>query len=57
MGNGHNQEGHITEDPDIRKAMMNKGIEKLKIAYDEIDDQTKATLHGVKDSNSLTVIS
>jgi hypothetical protein len=31
-------------------------MEKLKIAYDEIDEQDKATLHGVKDSNTLTVI-
>jgi hypothetical protein len=36
--------------------MMNKRMEKLKIAYDEIDEQDKATLHGVKDSNTLTVI-
>lgn len=56
-GDEHNEEGHITEDPDIRTAMMNKRMEKLKIAYDEIDEQDKATLHGVKDSNTLTVIS
>jgi hypothetical protein len=33
--------------------MMNKRMEKLKIAYDEIDEQDKATLHGVKDSKHL----
>jgi 2-oxoglutarate/2-oxoacid ferredoxin oxidoreductase subunit alpha len=56
-GDKHNEESHITEDPDIRKVMMNKRMEKLKIAYEEIEDQDKAALYGVKGLNALTVIS
>ena len=37
--------------------MMNKRMGKLKIALDEIDDEDKAILYGVRDSNAMTVIS
>jgi 2-oxoglutarate ferredoxin oxidoreductase subunit alpha len=56
-GDEHDEEGHITEDPYIRTAMMNKRMGKLQIALDEIGDEDKAILHGVEDSNALTVIS
>jgi 2-oxoglutarate/2-oxoacid ferredoxin oxidoreductase subunit alpha len=56
-GDEHNQEGHITEDPEIRTTMMNKRMDKLQIALDEIGDDDKAILHGVKDAHALTVIS
>ncbi|MGH9982367.1 MAG: 2-oxoacid:ferredoxin oxidoreductase subunit alpha [Nitrososphaeraceae archaeon] len=56
-GDEHDEEGHITEDPDNRTTMMNKRMSKLKMALDEIGDEDKAILYGVNDSNVLTVIS
>jgi 2-oxoglutarate/2-oxoacid ferredoxin oxidoreductase subunit alpha len=56
-GDEHDEEGHITEDPNIRTIMMKKRMSKLQIALDEIDSEDKAILYGVRDSNAMTVIS
>jgi 2-oxoglutarate ferredoxin oxidoreductase subunit alpha len=56
-GDEHDEEGHISEDPNVRTTMMNKRMGKLKIVLDEIGDNDKAILHGIKDPNALTVIS
>lgn len=56
-GDEHDEEGHITEDPNIRTIMMKKRMSKLQIALDEIDNEDKAILYGVRDSNAMTVIS
>jgi 2-oxoglutarate ferredoxin oxidoreductase subunit alpha len=56
-GDEHDEEGHITEDPNIRTIMMRKRMSKLQIALDEIDNEDKAILYGVRDSNAMTVIS
>ena len=56
-GDEHDEDGHITEDPNNRTTMMKKRMSKLKIALDEIGDEDKAILHGANDSNALTVIS
>jgi 2-oxoglutarate ferredoxin oxidoreductase subunit alpha len=56
-GDEHDEEGHISEDPNVRTTMMNKRMGKLKIVLDEIGDNIKAILHGIKDPNALTVIS
>jgi 2-oxoglutarate ferredoxin oxidoreductase subunit alpha len=56
-GDEHDEEGHITEDPNNRMIMMKKRMSKLQIVLDEIDDEDKAILYGVRDSNAMTVIS
>jgi 2-oxoglutarate ferredoxin oxidoreductase subunit alpha len=56
-GDEHTEEGHITEDPKIRTAMMEKRMDKLIVALEQIDDEDKATLYGIDEPNSLTVIS
>lgn len=56
-GDEHDEEGHISEDPKNRTTMMNKRMGKLKMALDEIGDEDKAILYGVRDSNAMTVIS
>jgi 2-oxoglutarate/2-oxoacid ferredoxin oxidoreductase subunit alpha len=56
-GDEHTEEGHITEDPKIRTAMMDKRMDKLMIALEQIGDEDKATLYGIDEPNSLTVIS
>jgi 2-oxoglutarate ferredoxin oxidoreductase subunit alpha len=56
-GDEHDEEGHISEDPNNRTTMMNKRMGKMKIALDEIDDEDKAILYGINDPNALTVIS
>jgi len=56
-GDEHTEEGHITEDPLIRTAMMDKRMGKLMIALEQIDDKDKATLYGIDEPDSLTVIS
>lgn len=56
-GDEHTEEGHITEDPEIRTAMMDKRMDKLMIALDQIGDEDKATLYGIDEPNALTVIS
>jgi 2-oxoglutarate ferredoxin oxidoreductase subunit alpha len=56
-GDEHTEEGHITEDPLIRTAMMDKRMGKLMIALEQIGDEDKATLYGIDEPDSLTVIS
>jgi 2-oxoglutarate/2-oxoacid ferredoxin oxidoreductase subunit alpha len=56
-GDEHTEEGHITEDPEIRTAMMDKRMDKLMIALDQISDEDKVALYGIDEPNSLTVIS
>ncbi|MGH9987492.1 MAG: transketolase C-terminal domain-containing protein, partial [Nitrososphaeraceae archaeon] len=56
-GDEHSEEGHITEDPEIRRAMMDKRMDKLRIAIEEIGDEDKATLYGIDEPDSLTLIS
>lgn len=56
-GDEHTEEGHITEDPLIRTAMMDKRMGKLTIALEQISDEDKATLYGIDEPDSLTVIS
>jgi 2-oxoglutarate/2-oxoacid ferredoxin oxidoreductase subunit alpha len=56
-GDEHNEEGHISEDPNNRTTMMNKRMSKLKMALDEIDEEDKVILYGAKDPNALIVIS
>jgi 2-oxoglutarate/2-oxoacid ferredoxin oxidoreductase subunit alpha len=45
-GDEHTQEGHITEDPEIRVQMMDKRMTKLDIAIKEIPDEDKAVAYG-----------
>lgn len=45
-GDEHTEEGHITEDPELRIRMMDKRMGKLDLALAEIPDEDKATLHG-----------
>ena len=56
-GDEHTEEGHITEDPEIRTAMMDKRMDKLMIALDQIEDEDKAIRYGIDEPDSLTVIS
>src|ERR671919_228411 len=56
-GDEHTEEGHITEDPEIRTAMMDKRMDKLMIALDQIGDEDKASLYGIDEPDSMTVIS
>ncbi|HZD36409.1 MAG TPA: 2-oxoacid:acceptor oxidoreductase subunit alpha, partial [Nitrososphaeraceae archaeon] len=56
-GDEHDEEGHISEDPNNRMAMMNKRMSKLKTALDEISDEDKAIVYGVEDPSAMTVIS
>jgi 2-oxoglutarate ferredoxin oxidoreductase subunit alpha len=45
-GDEHTEEGHITEDPELRIRMMDKRMGKLDVALAEIPDEDKAALHG-----------
>ncbi|MER3407783.1 MAG: 2-oxoglutarate ferredoxin oxidoreductase subunit alpha [Nitrososphaera sp.] len=45
-GDEHTEEGHITEDPDLRIRMMDKRMSKLDLALTEIPDGDKAAMHG-----------
>lgn len=56
-GDEHTEEGHITEDPFVRTAMMNKRMSKLKFALNSITDEDKANSYGIDEPNTLTVIS
>ena len=38
-GDEHDEEGHITEDPEIRKKMMEKRMSKLQLIIDQIPEQ------------------
>src|SRR5918999_1083377 len=45
-GDEHTQEGHITEDPEIRVQMMDKRMTKLDVAIKEIPNEDKAVAYG-----------
>jgi 2-oxoglutarate ferredoxin oxidoreductase subunit alpha len=45
-GDEHTEEGHITEDPEMRVRMMDKRMSKLDLALSEIGDDDKAVMHG-----------
>ena len=53
-GDEHTEEGHITEDPEIRVQMMHKRMSKLDIALKEIPDEDKAVAYG---SGDMVIIS
>jgi 2-oxoglutarate ferredoxin oxidoreductase subunit alpha len=45
-GDEHTEEGHITEDPELRVDMVDKRMNKLDLALKEIPDEDKAVVHG-----------
>lgn len=45
-GDEHTEEGHITEDPELRVQMMDKRMDKLRVALKEIPDEDKAVAYG-----------
>jgi len=45
-GDEHTEEGHITEDPELRIKMMDKRMDKLEVALKEIPDEDKAVAYG-----------
>src|SRR5215218_4223996 len=49
-GDEHTEEGHITEDPEIRVKMMDKRMDKLEVALKEIPEQDKAVAYGSGDT-------
>jgi 2-oxoglutarate ferredoxin oxidoreductase subunit alpha len=55
-GDEHTEEGHITEDPEVRVQMMDKRMSKLDIALKEIPDQDKAVAYG-SGGNDIVIIS
>ena len=57
-GDEHTEEGHITEDPEMRLKMMNKRMSKLDVALNEISNEDKALAYGEADPlMGLTIIS
>jgi 2-oxoglutarate ferredoxin oxidoreductase subunit alpha len=48
-GDEHTEEGHITEDPELRVQMMDKRMDKLGLALKEIPDEDKAVAYGSGD--------
>jgi 2-oxoglutarate/2-oxoacid ferredoxin oxidoreductase subunit alpha len=48
-GDEHTEEGHITEDPELRVQMMDKRMDKLNVALKEIPDNDKAVVYGSGD--------
>src|ERR687890_1592558 len=56
-GDEHTEEGHITEDPEMRIKMMDKRMSKLDVALNEIADEDKAVTYGEYDPVlGLTII-
>jgi 2-oxoglutarate/2-oxoacid ferredoxin oxidoreductase subunit alpha len=53
-GDEHTEEGHITEDPEMRVKMMDKRMSKLDVALKEIPDEDKAVAYG---SGNIAIIS
>jgi 2-oxoglutarate/2-oxoacid ferredoxin oxidoreductase subunit alpha len=53
-GDEHSEEGHITEDPELRVQMMDKRMDKLGVALREIPDGDKAVAYG---SGDIAIIS
>src|SRR5438034_8195693 len=54
-GDEHDELGHITEDPGLRNAMMEKRFAKLDLASREIPDDVKMAYFGPKDATTLIV--
>ena len=54
-GDEHTQEGHITEDPEIRVQMMDKRMTKLDVAIKEIPDEDKAVAYGNNNDGSSDI--
>ena len=48
-GDEHTEEGHITEDPEMRIKMMDKRMTKMDIAISEIPNEDKAVAYGSGD--------
>jgi 2-oxoglutarate ferredoxin oxidoreductase subunit alpha len=55
-GDEHTEDGHITEDPEVRVQMMQKRMSKLDIALKEITDEDKAVAYG-SSSNDIAIMS
>jgi 2-oxoglutarate ferredoxin oxidoreductase subunit alpha len=53
-GDEHTEEGHITEDPEMRVQMMDKRMDKLELALKEIPDGDKAVAYG---SGDIAIVS
>lgn len=53
-GDEHTEEGHISEDPELRVQMMDKRMDKLQVALKEIPDEDKAVAYG---SGDIAIIS
>ncbi len=53
-GDEHTEEGHITEDPELRTKMMDKRMSKLGVALKEIPDEDKAVARG---SGDIAIVS
>lgn len=57
-GDEHNEEGHITEDPDNRVKMMTKRMTKLELALSEIPIEDKVMRFDfARSSGEITVVS
>lgn len=54
-GDEHTEEGHITEDPELRILMMDKRMRKLQLALKEIPDDDKAVQYGDEKSDIAIV--
>lgn len=54
-GDEHDEMGHITEDPGLRNAMMEKRFAKLDLAAREIPSDAKLTYFGPKDASTVIV--
>src|SRR5205809_2165253 len=54
-GDEHDELGHITEDPGLRNAMMEKRFAKLDLASREIPDDVKMAYFGPKDAGTVIV--
>ena len=53
-GDEHTEEGHITEDPEMRVQMMDKRMTKMDVAIREIPNEDKAVAYG---SGDIVIIS
>jgi 2-oxoglutarate/2-oxoacid ferredoxin oxidoreductase subunit alpha len=54
-GDEHDERGHITEDPVLRNAMMEKRFKKLDLAAREIPEDAKVRYFGPKDATTMIV--
>jgi len=54
-GDEHDERGHITEDPVLRNAMMEKRFNKLDLAAREIPEDVKLRYFGPKDATTVIV--